>query len=225
MWCRRSSPPVGRPGRRDRVQRVADGAVADRVQVHLEALGVEPGHRRRAASSRSTKRDAAVVRVPAAAVAVGLEQGAGVVLQHPVQHDLHRRGVEAAAAARPRLAPRAAALDLLDALRPLPPQRADDARGEPAVRRQRLVGGLRRRRHPRVLPAGDAERVQVPLRAQDRGLPVRPVGGGTSASLTAYAAPSWSMPVGSPVSGSRSMRPSGGSGVSRSMPASSSVRS
>ena len=35
---------VGGPGGRDRVERVANGAVADRVEVRLEAEGVDAGH-------------------------------------------------------------------------------------------------------------------------------------------------------------------------------------
>ena len=41
----RVGPAVGRAGRLDRVERVADGPVADRVEVRLEADRVEPGHR------------------------------------------------------------------------------------------------------------------------------------------------------------------------------------
>ncbi len=48
--------------------------------------------------------------------------------------------------------------------------------------------------------------------------------GGTNRSRNEYAAPSCSVPVGSPVTASRSMRPSHGSGVSLVIPATSSAR-
>ncbi len=65
--------------------------------------------------------------------------------------------------------------DLLQAPAALPPQRAHHPGGEPAVDGQRLVGGLGARGNPGVLPAGDAQRVQVALRLQDRRLPLRAV--------------------------------------------------
>ena len=40
MWCRRRRAVGGRP--LESVQRLADGPIADRVDVHLEARGVEP---------------------------------------------------------------------------------------------------------------------------------------------------------------------------------------
>ena len=61
--------------------------------------------------------------------------------------------------------------DLLDPTVAVPPQRSDDASGQLAIRGQSLVGELGVGGDPCVLPAGDAEGVQVLLRGQDRLTP------------------------------------------------------
>ena len=94
-------------------------------------------------------------------------------LEDAVEHELH--------AVRPK-APDgrcgALALEGLDLLEPrvmLPPERGDDARGQPAGLGRLAVDGERLRSHDRVLPGGDPERVQVAL---GRAEPLEEVGAG-----------------------------------------------
>ncbi len=75
----------------------------------------------------------------------------------------------------------------------------------------------------RVLPGGDAERMEVPLSQSEGILEVRTGVSSGSNRPTRPIAPSWSVPVGVPF-GSRSIRPSLGSGVSAVTPARSSAR-
>ncbi len=171
---------VGLSGRLDRVQGEPDGPVADRVLVHLEAEPVEldDGGQQVGRLEVGQPVVAAVAAVP---VAVGLEHRAGEVLQHAVDHDLDGCRVETGAGhggVRRRAAPLDQVGDLLDPSVPVPPQRPDDPGGQLAVGGQPLVGPLGVRGDPGVLPAGDAERVQVPLRGQDRRAPGVLGGGG-----------------------------------------------
>ncbi len=86
---------VRRAGRRDRVERLAAGAVADRMEVNLDPGRIEPGHGP-AHEIGVVEADPAIVARAAVPVAIRLEKRPGVVLEHPVDHDLHRAGVEAA---------------------------------------------------------------------------------------------------------------------------------
>ena len=131
-------PPVGRAVRGtsclDGVQRLAHRAVAERVEVHLEARGVEPGHVL-AQRERVDEAEPGVVGPAAAAVEVGLEHGRGEVLGDAVLHDLDagrgepadlpcaRRSTSSATCSAPALT--------------VPPQRADHPRPERPV-----AGGL-----------------------------------------------------------------------------------
>ena len=75
--------------RLDRVERLADRAVADRVQVHLEAVRVEQ-------DEHALELLGLVHRHPAVVRAlVRLEQRAGEVLEHAVLKDLHPTDPEA----------------------------------------------------------------------------------------------------------------------------------
>ena len=105
-----------------------------------------------------------------------MEHAGGEVLDHAVLHDLHAGGA-VAPAARP-LARVDQLIDLLQITRAVPPQRAHHARGERTARGQRRIdvagvgeGGIAVA-DDRVLPRGDAERVQVLLRQQDAALDV-----------------------------------------------------
>ena len=89
---------VGLARRLDRVERLADGPVAERVEVHLEAGRVERGHDL-AESRRIDERQAAVVGVVAVPVAVGREHRGGLVLGDAVDHDLRRAELVAGALA------------------------------------------------------------------------------------------------------------------------------
>ena len=133
----------GRVGADHRVQRLAHRPVADGVHVHLEAGGVQGGH---GVLDRLGVQEgvAAVVGGVAAAVEVRLEQRGGAVLGHAVLHHLHGGGAEPAAGQR--LTPPDQVRDLLDALPPVPPQRADDVRAELAARGR--VDVRRRRGRP-----------------------------------------------------------------------------
>ena len=101
------------------------GAVADRVEVHLEAVRVELRDDL-LEQLRLDHRDAA--RVALALQLVGLQHDGGVVLHHAVLHDLDRARVDAAL--RVFAAQALDVLDLLEALVALPPDRADDVQRE-----------------------------------------------------------------------------------------------
>ena len=115
-------------------------------------------------------REPVVVGVSAAAVAVRLEQRAGVVLQHSVGHDLHGGCVVVADHAV--LALREELRDLLEPLVAVPPQGSDHACGQASVVCERAIGVVSPGSDPGVLPSGDSERVQVLLRVEDRRLPL-----------------------------------------------------
>ena len=117
----------------------------------------------------------------AAAVEVRLEQCGRAVLRHAVLHHLH--GGRAEPALGQGLAPPDQVRDLLHALGAVPPQRADHVRAELAagrsvdVRRAGVVhAGVRA--DDRVLPARDAERVQVGLAGKQSGAVVGAGGAG-----------------------------------------------
>ena len=110
-------------------------------------------------------------------------------------------------------------VELVQAAPALEPERGRHPPGELPARRRRQVR-LEAVRHARVrpddrlLPRRDAQAVQILLRHQDPGdLLLRDSAAGATRS-TSIIAPSCSVPTGSPAA-SRSMRPSGGSGVSR----------
>ena len=149
------------------------------------------------------------------------------VLAHAVLHDLDARRAEPAA----RL--RRAALDQVgDLLEPelaVPPERADHvgdqvaARDRVEVRRPGVVhAGVRA--DDRVLPGRDAEREQVALALEQPGgvLRRRRRRGRSRATQVHRALVQRALRACRP--GSRSIRPSGGSGVSAVMPASSRAR-
>ena len=64
-------------------------------------------------------------------------------------------------------------VDLFHAAVAVPPHRGHDARRERALVGELAVGAQQVGLDPRVLPPGDAERVQLLLRAQQVGLPLR----------------------------------------------------
>ena len=98
--------PVRRDRMLHRVEALAHRSVADRVEVQLEAEGVE-ARRGLVQELGRHERDARVVGRVAVPVAVRLEHGRREVLGHPVLHDLDARGGEAAAAVSLTLARRA----------------------------------------------------------------------------------------------------------------------
>ncbi len=169
MWCRASRAPLAVAGGLAGVEAVPDGSVPDRVHVDLEAFSVEGGDRLDELVTVEVG-DARLVGLVAGGVAVGAQHGPGVVLEHPVAHDLHGRGVERADGAA--IPPRGELLDLLEAAMPIPPEGADHAGGELAALGERSVRLLGGRRDPGVLPSRDAEGVQVLLREEDRALPL-----------------------------------------------------
>ena len=220
MWCRESRAPfaVRAASHASRPLRTARSPIA--CMWTWNPSRVQRDHRLEQLVAIDV-RDAGLVRLVAGGVAVGPEHRPRVVLEHAVAHDLHGRGVEACRRSRGPVAPRAPRP--ARAAMPIPPERADHASGELAPLGERPVRLLGGRRDPGVLPSRDAEGVEVLLREEDRSLPLLLRGGGRYVSAKEYAAPSCSVPVGSPVAGSRSIRPSQGSGVSRVMCATSSA--
>ena len=163
---------VRRPRRLERVQGLSDRALPDRVDVHLEPLGVQAGDGRLQLLGLDERRPA-VVGGPALGVQVGLEDGGGEVLDHAVLHDLDRRGREPPDPAP--LARREQVLDLLDPPVPVPPQRAHDPRGQLPGGGDLPVGveGRIAAADDRVLPRRDPERMQVALRGEEPFDPIR----------------------------------------------------
>ena len=86
-------PSAGPPGRLHRVQGVADRAVAQRVEMDLEALAVERGHEA-GKLVRVDEVQAAVLGGAPVTVEVGLEHGGRVALGDAVEHHLHAGGPE-----------------------------------------------------------------------------------------------------------------------------------
>ncbi len=97
--------PVRQLRRLDRVEGFAHGSVSDRVQVHLEAVGVEEDEHAPELLGL-VHGHSAVVRP-----LVGLEERAREVLEHSVLEDLH--AADAQAAERPALAQLEEVVDLL----------------------------------------------------------------------------------------------------------------
>ena len=125
-------------GALERVEGLAHAAVAETVDVHLEARRVEGADVPRSASGSTNEMPRLSVGVPAA-VEVGLDERGRAVLDDTVLHDLHRGGGE------PTRASAVAALATSSSIcssAPLavPPQRPDHRAGEVAV-----AGGARRR--------------------------------------------------------------------------------
>ena len=94
-WCRPSVGPFASRAACQRVERVAHGAVAEGVEVHLEARGVEARDVLLQAH-RVDEVEAVVLGLAAAAVLVRLEHRGGEVLGDAVEHDLHAGRAEPA---------------------------------------------------------------------------------------------------------------------------------
>ena len=161
-------PSIRGAGGLDRVERRAEGAVAERVLVDLEPERVEPDDRL-AERALFDELDPAAVLL-AEATFVGGEHRAGRALGTAVEHDLDRAGVDLAL--RPPVALLDELVDLLHAAVAVPPQRGDDTRGELSGVVQRSVPREQVGPDPGVLPCGDPERVEVLLRDPDRRHPV-----------------------------------------------------
>ena len=172
MWWRWSFVAVRRPSGLERVQGLSDRAFPDRVDVHLEPLGVQAGDGDLQLLGLDERRPA-VVGGPALGVQVGLEDRGGEVLDHAVLHDLDRRGREP-----PDPAPLARGEQVLDLLDPpvaVPPQRAHDPSGQLPGGGDLPVGveGRVAAADDRVLPRRDPERMQVALGGEEPFDPVR----------------------------------------------------
>ena len=156
--------PVRAQGSLDRVEGFPDGAFGERVEMDLEPQPVQ-GRHEALEGLRIDEGDPALIRDVAVGVEVGLQHGGRERLAHAVLHDLHARRGEAPGAAS--LAERDQFVDLLRAAIAIPPQGADDARGEIAALPRSEVGGVvvhpRPRGHDGVLPGRDPQGVQVPL--------------------------------------------------------------
>ena len=135
---------VGLLRRLDGIQSVADGAVADRVHVHLEVPRVEECDDALEVFARD-HRDPVVVGAD-----VGLEQGAGEVLEHAVREDL--RAADPQPSDRPDGAELDEVLELLVAALAVPQKVPLHAHGQLAALGQRAIGGERVRLDPCVLP-------------------------------------------------------------------------
>ena len=151
--------PVGLAGRLDRVERLANGAVAEGVEVHLETGCVELGHVV-AQRDRVDEAQAGVVGGTAVVAEVGLEHRGREVLGDAVLHDLHAGGGEAS---HPPLGPTGDQLgDLLGTPVPLPPEGADHPCLEVTGSGGRQVDGIdvveaEQASDGGVLPSGDTE--------------------------------------------------------------------
>ncbi len=168
MWWRRPRSPFAAARRLDRVQRLAHRAVADRVEMHLESVGVELRNRL-LEQLRLDHRDAAHVFL--AFQLVRLEHDGGVILHHAVLHDLDGARVDAS---RGELA--AQLLDRLDLLEPLvalPPDGADHAQREFAGFVEAAIGLEFLFVHRCVLHARDAETVEHLDRVAQAGIAFR----------------------------------------------------
>src|SRR6185369_4253237 len=117
--------------------------------VRLERLGVDHAQ-------------APIACGTALVVEVRLEEAAGLVLEDAVLHQLDSCG--RIATDRRAFATCDEPFDLLRAARPIPPERTHDAGRQLATTGQRRVGDLFPfGRDARVLPAGDAQRVELGL--------------------------------------------------------------
>ena len=168
MWCRPAADRVPGPRGVEGVQRLADRPVPDGMHMHPEARDVEPGYLL-GQVGRIHIGEPAVPGLAAAAIQVGVDHPGGEVLRDAILHDLHGAGPEPAHLAL--LPPVEQVVQLVCAAAAIPPQGALDPGGERAVPRGGQVGRQRVRKvqvlpHDRVLPGGDAQRVQVLLGQQ-----------------------------------------------------------
>ena len=118
--------PVRPPGRLDRVERLPDGAIAEGVEVDLEAECVQPADVV-LEQLRVDEADPAIRRGAAAGRAIRLEHRRRVVLGDPVLHDLH--GVRAQPADLPGPPAFDDLVDLLGPLVTIPPVAGDRPSG------------------------------------------------------------------------------------------------
>src|SRR5262245_38371577 len=136
------------------VQRLANRRVADRMEVHLEALSVELRHGRLELLRLDHRYAARLARDQ-----VGLEQGRRVILHDTVLHDLDGPGIDVALRV---FGPQALhPFDLLEALPALPPDRADDVQRQLPGIVELSIGLEVVFVDVRILDRGDAEAVQV----------------------------------------------------------------
>src|SRR6266508_4140946 len=164
--------PVRSPRRLQGVQCLTDGPLPDRMDVDLKPLGVQKSHGG-LQRLRVDERHTPIRGRHTVAVEIWIQDPGREILDHAVLHDLHRGGSEP-----PYRAPisfRDQLVDLLLAAVPVPPQGPDDPGRKlvPACRRGVGAERLVRATDDRVLPRGDAERVQVLLGHPEALLPFR----------------------------------------------------
>ena len=208
---------VRAPRRLDRVERLAHRAVADGVEVRLEPERVERGTQLLEAVGVDHGSGRGCRSVPPWPSRYGSSIAPVKFSRTPSMHELHARRRVAADRRRPPALDEL--LDLLGAAVALPPQRADDARrsarrGRPARRRRApSASGSTIASCQAVIPS--ACRWRWPRRsASSRS---SGVSSGRSARDEVHGALVERARTGVP-SGSRSIRPSAGSGVSRGDP-------
>ena len=197
MWAmcgRVSDGPLAGAGGGDGVEALADGPVADRVEVRLEPRGVEAASRQPGSRSGSMKLiPRFVVGVPSAP-RYGSIIAPVYVSRTPSCISFTLFDPEPADGARPR--PLDQLVDLLVAALAVPPHRGLDPGGQPARLGRGPVDRLVLGADDRVLPGRDPERVEVGL---GEAQAVAHVLGGDRRGIsrsTSVGAPSWSAPVG-----------------------------
>ena len=154
------------------VERLADGGVADGVDQHLPAAAVHHRH------DPVQRRDVHLGQPGRRAVGVGLEHQGGVRLDHPVQHQLHRPGLDQrVVGAAPPEGVEAVGVGFGEGR--IDRQRVVEAEPELALANQLVVqlelvhvgAGVLRARHPELVCLGDriANRLQplVPRRLRE----------------------------------------------------------
>jgi hypothetical protein len=198
---------VGLQGGLACVEGVADGAVADRVHVDLEAVRVE-GREGLGKLVVVDVADSALIRLVTRGVAVGTEQGPGVVLEDPIGHDLHGHGMEGGR--RSAVTASHELVDLLEAPVPIPPEGADDANGQVTpLGRERYASSVAGVTHASCQPVMPSECGCVCARRIARSHSSRG-GAGRCSSANEYAAPSCRCRWARPSRGhARSDRPTG----------------
>ena len=169
-WGRRSAGPLRRrtASTASRPERTARSPIAWKWSwkpAASSAGAISPA--RRAGSMKSMP---GVGRRPPVAIEVRLEEGAREVLEDAVEHELDRRSPQALDDGCP---PRVLEpLELVQAARPVPPQREGRAQGEVAALGEGPVGRNVVLLDPGVRDGGDPEGVEVPLGGEDRRLPL-----------------------------------------------------
>src|SRR6266446_6907021 len=148
------------PGRLDRIERLADGSVADRVEVDLETGRVQSPDVVAEGNGFDEAETAPVAR-GAATVEVRLDHRPREVLQHSVLHDLYRVCPEAPYCSSSRALDEL--VDLLATAVGLPPHGALDPGGQLPALGGRSVGLLILGGDDRVLPRRDPEGVEICL--------------------------------------------------------------